>query len=121
MRRGLGPRRMPWSFMHRRRFTQIVGGLLLAPLSACRSRGPDGQAIARLLGLRPGESAWIEQLTTEARGELRAMLERPGDSRTARAVDLAFPILGDRSRTFAFVGYPAAQDRRSVCDGLLVE
>lgn len=107
--------------MHRRRFSQLIGGVLFAPLWACRRNEPDGQAIVRILGLLPAEVGWLAHLTPEAQRELRDALERPGGDRTARAVDLTFPVLGARSRTFAFVGYPAVADRRSVCDGLLAE
>jgi hypothetical protein len=106
--------------MHRRRFAQIIGTAVFA-LWGCRSREPDRQAIARLLGLMPAEMAWLDRLTPETQRELRDALQRPGGPRTARAVDLTFPLIGDRSRTFAFVGYPPLGDRRSICDGLLTE
>ena len=107
--------------MHRRRFTQILGCAALAPVWACRRKEPDEQAIVRLLGLGTSEASWVERLTPDERRQLRDALERPGDGRTERAVHLAFSILGTRSRTFAFAGYPAVEDRRSVCDGLLTE
>jgi hypothetical protein len=107
--------------MHRRRFAQLVGGAALAPFWSCRRAEGDLQAIARLLGLQSSELTWLERLTPADQRELREALEDPAGGRTARAVDLAFSIVGNRSRTFAFVGYPEVRDRRSVCDGLLAE
>ena len=107
--------------MLRRRFSQLLGGVLLAPLWGCRPGEADDVAVARILGLKPEEAAWLEQLGPEARRDLRAALESPGGRQTARAVDLTFSLVGNRSRTFAFAGYPVVADRRSVCDGLLRE
>jgi hypothetical protein len=108
--------------MHRRRFTQLLGCAALSPLWACRGADePDDRALARLLGLEGAETAWLERLTADERRELREAVENPGDARTARAVALAFSLIGTRSRTFAFAGYPVVEDRRSVCDGLLAE
>jgi hypothetical protein len=107
--------------MHRRRFATLLGGAVLAPLWGCQRLEPDRQAIVRILGLSASELAWLERLAPDALRELRDGLERPGGERTARAVDLTFHVIADRSRTFAFVGYPALPDRRSVCDGLLAE
>lgn len=104
--------------MHRRRFAQLLGTAALAPLCACRKAEPTPDALARLLGLTGTELRWLDRLTEAQQQELRSALER---SDVARAVDLLFPLLGDRSRTFAFVGYPLVNDRRSVCDGLLIE
>jgi hypothetical protein len=107
--------------MHRRFFSQLIGSALLAPLWGCRSQEPDLAAIARMLGLQPGELSWLERMPADTRRELRGALEQPAGERADRAVALTFSLLGTRSRTFAFVGYPAVNDRRSVCDGLLAE
>jgi hypothetical protein len=107
--------------MHRRFFTQLFAGALFAPLWGCRSQESDLQAIARVLGLQPSELVWLERLPPDARRELRGALERPSGERAERAVALTFGLIGNRSRTFAFVGYPAVTDRRSGCDGLLAE
>jgi hypothetical protein len=107
--------------MQRRRFSQLVATFLVAPLFGCRPGEPDEQALVRLLGLRPEEADWIAGMSVDARRELRAALEQPGEAQTARAVDLTFSMMGNRGRTFAFVGYPDVADRRSVCDGLLRE
>jgi hypothetical protein len=107
--------------MQRRRFSQLVATVLVAPLWGCRPGESDEQALVRLLGLRPEEIDWISAMSEDTRRELRAALEHPGDSRTVRAVDLTFSLMGNRGRTFAFVGYPDVADRRSVCDGLLRE
>ena len=107
--------------MHRRRFAQLLGSAALAPIWACGAAESDLQAAARLLGLQPSELAWLERLPPAEQRELREALERPGVNRTDRAVNLAFAIMGTRSRTFAFAGYPPVEDRRSVCDGLLAE
>ena len=107
--------------MHRRRFAQFLASAALAPVWACRPDEGDQQAIARLLGLGPGEGAWLERLKPGEQRELREALESPGDGGADRAVNLIFSMMGTRSRTFAFAGYPAVEDRRSVCDGLLAE
>ena len=107
--------------MDRRRFAQLLGTAAFAPLWGCRRSEGDQQTIVRILGLQPGEVAWLERLKPAEQRELREALERPGDGRTDRAAHLAFSMMGTRSRTFAFAGYPAVEDRRSVCDGLLAE
>ena len=107
--------------MHRRRFAQLLGGVAVAPLLACRASEADADAVVRLLGLHEDERAWLTGLTPSQLQELRSALERPGDAATDRAARLTFSLIGNRSRTFAFVGYPKVNDRRSVCDGLLTE
>jgi hypothetical protein len=108
--------------MHRRRFAQLLGSVAVTPLLACRASEPDAVAVARLLGLHEDERVWLTGLTPPQLQELRAALERPGDAATTdRAAHLTFSLVGNRSRTFAFVGYPKVNDRRSVCDGLLTE
>lgn len=107
--------------MHRRRFTQLLGGAVLAPVWACRKPEPDAEAVARLLGLKATELSWLARLTPEQQQELRRALERPEGDAADRAVRLAFSLVGERSRTFSFIGYPQVSDRRSVCDGLLIE
>jgi hypothetical protein len=114
-------RRSVGSVMHRRRFARLLGGAVLAPFWACRQSEPDRDAVGRLLGLQPAERAWLDPLTPTQLQDLRAALEKPGGQATDRAVQLAFTLVGSRSRTFAFVGYPQVSDRRSVCDGLLAE
>jgi hypothetical protein len=107
--------------MHRRRFARLLGGAVLAPFWACRQSEPDRDAVGRLLGLHPAERTWLDPLTAAQLQDLRAALEKPGSQAPDRAVHLAFTLVGNRSRTFAFVGYPQVSDRRSVCDGLLAE
>jgi hypothetical protein len=107
--------------MHRRFFAQLIGSALFAPLWGCRSQEPDLPAISRMLGLQPSELIWLQSLAPDQQRELRSALEQPAGERTDRAVALAFSLLGTRSRTFAFVGYPTVNDRRSGCDGLLAE
>jgi hypothetical protein len=107
--------------MHRRRFARLLGSAALAPLWACGSSESDGDAVARLLGLEAAERTWLAPLSAGDLHDLRAALETPGGAATDRAARLAFPLVGNRSRTFAFVGYPSVNDRRSVCDGLFIE
>jgi hypothetical protein len=107
--------------MYRRRFAQLLGSAALAPLWACGTTEPDADAVARLLGLDAAERSWLTPLTPVQLRELRDALEKPRGQATDRAVRLAFSLVGNRSRTFAFVGYPAVNDRRSVCDGLFIE
>lgn len=107
--------------MHRRRFAQLLGSAAVAPLLACRASEPDADVVARLLGLHEDERTWLTALTPSQLQELRTALEHPGDAATDRAARLTFSLVGNRSRTFAFVGYPKVNDRRSVCDGLLTE
>jgi hypothetical protein len=107
--------------MHRRFFTRLFAGALFAPLWGCRGQESDLQAIARVLGLQPSELVWLEPMPPDARRELRGALERPSADRAERAAALTFGLIGNRSRTFAFVGYPAVNDRRRGCDGLLAE
>lgn len=107
--------------MHRRRFAQLLAGMLAPLWGGCRPRESDTDAVARLLGLRPDERAWLTPLAPAHLEELRAGLETPEGARADRAVERAFDLLGHRRRTFAFVGYPQVNDRRSACDGLLRE
>jgi hypothetical protein len=107
--------------MHRRRFAQLLGSAALAPLWACGSSESDADAVARLLGLEAAERSWLAPLSPGELRDLRAGLERPGGPATDRAAHLAFSLVGSRSRTFAFVGYPSVNDKRSVCDGLFIE
>jgi hypothetical protein len=102
-----------------------AGSLESWPARSARRSGhvaePDLQAIGRLLGLERSELSWLDALPPAAQRELRAALEQPADGSIDRAVAHTFAVMGHRSRTFAFVGYPAVNDRRSVCDGLLPE
>jgi hypothetical protein len=107
--------------MYRRRFAQLLGSAVLAPFWACRKPQSDADAVARLLGLRADEQAWLTPLTPAQLRELRTALEAPGRQTTERATQLTFSLVGNRSRTFAFVGYPKVNDKRSVCDGLFRE
>ena len=107
--------------MYRRHFAQLLGSAVLAPFWACRTRESDADAVARLLGLRPEERTWLTPLTPEQLRDLRIALESPGKQTTERATQLTFALVGSRSRTFAFVGYPKVNDKRSVCDGLFRE
>jgi hypothetical protein len=107
--------------MHRRRFAQLLGSAALAPLWACGTSESDADALARLLGLDAAERSWLTPLTPAQLRELRQALEKPGGEATDRAAHLAFSLVGNRSRTFAFVGYPTVNDRRSACDGLFIE
>jgi hypothetical protein len=107
--------------MHRRRFSQLLGSAALAPLWGCSAPEPDTDAVARLLGLDAAERSWLTSLNAEQLRDLRETLEKPGGQATDRASRLVFSLVGNRSRTFAFVGYPAVNDRRSVCDGLFIE
>ena len=99
----------------------MIGSIALAPLWGCRRHESDLQALVRNLGLSNSELGWLDRFSPDQERELRDVLERPGGERTNRAVDLVFSLMGDRSRTFTFVGYPTVADRRSVCDGLLAE
>src|SRR4051794_19719287 len=105
--------------MNRRRFAQLLGAAF-APLWACGKSEPDADVVTRLLGLQTAERAWLDSLKPAELRDLRAALETPGGPATARGAQLAFALVGNRSRTFAFVGYPQVNDRRSVCDGLLI-
>lgn len=107
--------------MHRRRFAQLLGSAALAPFWACGTSESDRDAVGRLLGLHADEQTWLNPLTPAQLRELRAALEAPGTQTTDRAAQLTFSLVGNRSRTFAFVGYPKVNDKRSVCDGLLTE
>jgi hypothetical protein len=89
---------------------------------ACRAASePDLDVVASLLGLTATERSWLEGLTPEQLSDLRRALERPGGESAEQAARLAFAVLGQRSRTFAFVNYPQVENRRTVCDGLLTE
>jgi hypothetical protein len=107
--------------MYRRRFAQLIGSAVLAPFWACGRSESDRDAVARLLGLLPNEAAWLNPLSPAELHDLREALEKPGHQATDRAAQLTFSLVGTRSRTFAYVGYPLVNDKRSVCDGLLRE
>lgn len=107
--------------MYRRRFAQLIGSAVFAPFWACGPSESDRDALVRLLGLQPTEATWLNPLTPAQLRELREGLEKPGQQATDRAAQLTFSLVGTRSRTFAYVGYPLVNDKRSVCDGLLRE
>jgi hypothetical protein len=107
--------------MYRRRFAQLIGSAALAPFWACRRSESDRDAVVKLLGLQPSEAAWLNPLNPAQLREMREALEKPGHPPADRAAQLAFSLVGTRSRTYAYVGYPLVNDKRSVCDGLLRE
>jgi hypothetical protein len=106
--------------MHRRRFAQLLAAAL-TPLWACAAKETDVEAVVRLLGLQAAEQPWLASLDAAQLRDLRAALEHAEGPAVDRAVNLTFAAMGTRSRTFAFVGYPEVNDKRSLCDGLLSE
>lgn len=109
--------------MNRRALFRLVGGTALAAVSGMLRRPEAGtDALARALGLAPGEEAWLDDLTPGEQRELALYLSgEAGGPSSPRAVDLAVRVIGRRSRLFAFVRYPVLGDERVVCDGLIRE
>lgn len=109
--------------MNRRALFELVGGTAFAALSGMLQPPEMGaDTLARVLGLAPGEEAWLNDLTRSEQRELYLYLRREaGSPPSPRAVDLAARVISRRSRLFAFVRYPVLGDERVVCDGLIRE
>jgi hypothetical protein len=107
--------------LNRRTLLTLVGGGSVAGWLGCGPPESPREGLVRLLGLKSDEIAWLDILSDAEQSELHASLSSGQDSTTARTVQLVARVLTPRSRLFAFVGYPAVADRRTVCDGILRE
>lgn len=111
--------------LDRRELLRLVTGLLSAlavPPDVALAAGTSPSPLARVLGLRADQEAWLGDLTAEERRELlQALSEADAAPVTARTLDLLAKVLGRRSRLYAYLDYPRLADTRSVCDGLLRE
>jgi hypothetical protein len=105
----------------RRAVLKLLGGCTVAGIAGCSPAETPREGIARLFDLAGDEQAWIDALSQDEQRELYDLLADPEPEANPRAVRLVSKMLGARSRLFAFVRYPAALDRRSVCDGLIRE
>lgn len=106
--------------LNRRTLLTLVGGSVAGWIGCGPPESPH-QGLVRLLGLKDDEIAWLDVLSEAEQRELHTSLSSGQDSTTARTVQLVTRVLTPRSRLFAFVGYPAVADRRTVCDGILRE
>ena len=76
--------------------------------------------LARVLGLKGAEVAWLNDLSPRERSALlSALTSRARPSRAT--VDLLYRVLGRRERLFQYVGYPPLPNRLTACDGLIRE
>ena len=105
--------------LHRRTLLTLLGGSVAGWIGCGPPESPR-QGLVRLLGLKGDESAWLDVLSEVEQQELHTSLSS-GQDTTTRTVQLVARILTPRSRLFAFVGYPAVADKRTVCDGILRE
>jgi len=97
----------------------MLGGSAVAGWVGCAQPESPRQGLVRLLGLNSNEIAWLDVLSDDEQRELH---ERLSDSQgNTRTIQLVARVLGPRSRVFAFLGYPALANRRSVCDGTVRE
>ncbi len=64
--------------------------------------------------------SWLATLSHARQAQLLSALE--GDTAAIPgALDTLVRLLGPRSRLFAYVGYPEATDKMTLCDGLFRE
>jgi hypothetical protein len=105
--------------LSRRALLTLLGGSVAGWIGCGRDESPR-QGLVRLLGLNGDEIAWIDVLSDVEQRELHTALSS-GQASTTRTIELVTKMLRPRSRLFAFVGYPAMADKRTVCDGTLRE
>lgn len=109
--------------MNRRMFCQSLG-VALATLSA--GAGPVDAALpphdrlARLLGLKDTEIAWLNDLSAVEQRALLASLTSSARP-SPKAIDLLYKVIGRRERLFQYVGYRPLPNRLTACDGLIRE
>lgn len=107
--------------MNRRAFCRSLGATLVTVGAASPSRHAaeiprDG--LARVLGLRGAEVAWLDDLSAAQQRELWSALAGPRP--LARGtINLLYTVIGRRERLFQYVGYPPLPNRLIACDGLL--
>jgi hypothetical protein len=105
----------------RRRLLELLAGsAAAASWPACGPRAAPRERLAALLGLRPAEQAWLDELRPREQERLLAGLQGKGPLE-GRALDAAIKLLSRRSHLFPYLGYPEVADERSVCDGLVRE
>lgn len=64
--------------------------------------------------------SWLATLSQAQQAQLLSALE--GDTAAIpAALDALVHLLGPRSRLFAYIGYPEATDKMTLCDGLFRE
>ena len=105
--------------LSRRALLTLLGGSVAGWIGCGQAESPR-QGLERLLGLNSDEIAWLDVLSDVEQRELHTAL-LIGQAGTARTIALVTKMLRPRSRLFAFVGYPAMADKRTVCDGTLRE
>jgi hypothetical protein len=106
--------------LDRRTLLKLLGVSTLAGVADCGPRETPREGLARLFDLEGDEQAWLDALSRGEQRELHDLLTGHGPV-NRRAVPLVAKLLGPRSHLFAFVRYPPARDRRTVCDGLVRE
>ena len=97
-----------------------IGAAVVGPSCAPTPAEPPQAALARLIGLRPDEVAWLDALSDAEQRVLHDALTVSGP-RAPKAIDLLMKVLGPRDRLFAYVGYTPLPDRLRACDGLIRE
>jgi hypothetical protein len=108
--------------LDRRTLLKLLGGCTAAGIAGCTAAETPREGLARLFDLAGDEQRWVDALSQDEQRELFDLLTQPGvEEVSPRAVRLVSKLLDGRSRLFAFVRYPAAADRRSICDGLVRE
>jgi hypothetical protein len=112
---------MPDISLARRTLLRLLGGSLAAGVAGCGAAETPREGLARVFGLAAGEQRWLDALSAAEQRELYDLVSNPESVANRRAVSLIAKLLGPRSRLFGFVRYPAVQDKRSLCDGLVRE
>ena len=107
--------------LDRRTLLRLLGGSLAAGVAGCGTAETPRAGLARIFNLAADEQRWLDALTDAEQRELYDLVANPEFAGNRRAVSLIAKLLGPRSRLFGFVRYPAVQDKRSVCDGLVRE
>ena len=108
------------SELDRRTLLTLLGGSAVAGWIGCASQESPRAGLVRLLGLNSHEITWLDVLSEDEQRDLHEGLSN-GQGNMARTVQLVARVLRPRSRLFAFVGYPALANTRSVCDGIIRE
>jgi len=98
----------------------LLGSSAVAGWIRCGRPESPRQGLAWRLGLTGNEIAWLDVLSDVEQQDLHVSLSG-GQGNTARTIQLVARVLRPRARLFAFAGYPALANRRTVCDGTIRE
>lgn len=106
--------------VNRRTVLKLLASCAAACGIGCGQPESPREGLVRLLELEGEEVAWLDVLSDAEQRDLYEGLSG-GQGGAPRTIQLLAKIIQPRSRLFAFVGYPALTNRRTVCDGLVRE